>query len=68
MKKVHFVGAGGAGMAPLAALFCCSKLNVSGSDNEENAKISTLRELGAEISVGHRSENLPDDADLLVYS
>ncbi len=68
MKKVHFVGAGGAGMAPLAALFCQSGISVSGSDNEENSKVGMLRELGANISVGHSADNLPDDAGLLVYS
>ena len=68
MKKVHFVGAGGAGMAPLAALFCQSGAVVSGSDNEVNSKVETLRDLGADIVVGHRADNLPDDADLLVYS
>lgn len=68
MKKVHFVGAGGAGMAPLAALFCSSKIAVSGSDNEDNSKVKMLRELGAEIFIGHDEANLPEDADLLVYS
>lgn len=68
MKKVHFVGAGGAGMAPLAALYCCSGITVSGSDSEENSKVKMLRELGAEIFIGHSKDNLPEDADLLVYS
>ena len=68
MKKIHFTGIGGAGMAPLAELALGNGYEVSGSDELDSAKTSHLRELGAKIFIGHRAENLPDDAGLLVYS
>ncbi|MBR7121231.1 MAG: hypothetical protein IKC94_03185 [Lentisphaeria bacterium] len=68
MKKLHFTGIGGAGMAPLAELSLAWNCSVSGSDMEDSAKCRRLRGLGAKIFSGHRAENLPDDADLLIYS
>ena len=68
MKSLHFTGIGGAGMAPLAELSLAKSFRISGSDESDSAKIFHLRTLGAKISIGHRAENLPGDASLLVYS
>ncbi|MBO7329470.1 MAG: hypothetical protein J6W00_11945 [Lentisphaeria bacterium] len=68
MKRIHFTGIGGAGMAPLAELTLAKKCLVSGSDESDSAKILHLKESGAEVYTGHRAENLPDNASLLVYS
>ena len=67
-SKIHFVGIGGAGMAPLAALCLLSGRRVSGSDWEMNQKTSHLAGLGAVISCGHFADAMPDDTELLVYS
>lgn len=67
-KKLHFVGIGGAGMAPLALLACSLGCRVSGSDREANGKTSELRDRGIRVDIGHRADNLPSDAELLVYS
>ena len=67
-KKIHFIGIGGAGMAPQAAICLQWGLQVSGSDREENEKLQELAHNGAKVSVGHRAENLPGDSDLVVYS
>ncbi len=64
MKKLHFTGIGGAGMAPLAELSLAGGFAVSGSDMENSAKCVHLQQLGAEIFIGHKAENLPDDAGL----
>ena len=66
--KLHFTGIGGAGMAPLAELSLARGFRVSGSDESDSPKCRHLAALGAEISIGHRAENLPVDAGLLVYS
>ena len=68
MKKIHFTGIGGAGMAPLAELSLARGFAVSGSDMAESPKCRHLETAGAEVFYGHREDNLPDDADLLVFS
>lgn len=55
-------------MAPLAELSHNCGAAVSGSDADDSPKLRHLRESGIAVSVGHRAENLPDDAQLLVYS
>lgn len=68
MKKLHFIGIGGAGMAPLAKLAMESGAVVSGSDSAVSCKSEALRALGAEIFTGHRAEQIPPDADMVIYS
>lgn len=65
---IHFVGIGGAGMAPLAELLLERGIEVSGSDIEFNAKCSALARSGAQISTGHRAENVADTVTALVYT
>ena len=65
---LHFVGIGGAGMAPLAQLALDSGYTVSGSDREANEKIAALIRRGVRVSIGHAAENLPSETSLLVYS
>ena len=67
-RKLHFVGIGGAGMAPLATIALETGCRVSGSDQRGSAKCDELAAHGARIVIGHRAEALPPDADLLVYS
>ncbi|MCM8535185.1 MAG: D-alanine--D-alanine ligase [Lentisphaeraceae bacterium] len=64
---VHFVGIGGAGMAPLASLLLQKGVNVTGSDLEGSQNTQLLQKAGAEISIGH-SGYIPGKPDLLVYS
>lgn len=64
-RRLHFVGVGGAGMAPLAAWFAARGFAVSGSDRSESANLSWLRDQGIEVHVGHRAENV-EDVDLVV--
>ena len=68
MKKIHFIGIGGAGMAPLAQLALESGVQVSGSDSAVSAKSEHLKALGAAVYAGHRREQLPEDAELVIYS
>lgn len=67
-SSVHFIGIGGAGMAPLAAILLERGVAVSGSDRELNAKTARLATAGAKIFAGHDATHLPDSAELVVYS
>ena len=67
-RQVHFIGIGGAGMAPLAELTLCRGLGVSGSDLSGNSKTSRLAALGAQITIGHNAAAVPADAEMVVYS
>ncbi|MFH1198635.1 MAG: UDP-N-acetylmuramate--L-alanine ligase, partial [Candidatus Omnitrophota bacterium] len=66
-KHYHFIGIGGIGMSGIAHLFLCRGYGASGSDVKDSAILSQLKELGAQIYIGHRSENIKN-ADVVVYS
>ena len=68
INRIHFIGIGGAGTAPLAHIMLQRSCNVSGSDLVLNDKIHKLIKEGACINKGHCEDNLPDDAQLLVFS
>ncbi len=67
IKKIHFVGIGGIGMSGLAEIMLNQGFKVSGSDLARSEITDRLKNLGAEIYIGHSVSNL-DDADVLVYS
>ncbi|HWD62400.1 MAG TPA: UDP-N-acetylmuramate--L-alanine ligase [Humibacter sp.] len=67
ISRAHFVGIGGSGMSGIARLFLQAGVRVSGSDRVENGYTRTLRELGADIHIGHDAANV-DDADTLVVT
>lgn len=67
-EKLHFVGIGGAGMAPLAQLARHLGYEVSGSDREANAKTDELLRRGICVKIGHAADNLPPETELVVYS
>lgn len=66
-KKVHFIGIGGAGMAPLAEILHRRGYEISGSDNNESDTLGRMRALGFKITLGQMAENIKG-ADLIVYT
>ena len=66
-KRVHFIGIGGAGMSGLARIALSHGIKVSGSDAKDSNVIVALTALGANVLVGHKSENVYG-ADLVVFS
>ena len=66
-RRVHFVGIGGTGMAPLATILLQSGTEVSGSDCKDSPTLNKLRQAGARVSLGHSASNL-DQPDLVVVS
>lgn len=51
--RVHLVGIGGAGMSGIARILLAQGVAVSGSDAKESRRVSALRALGADITIGH---------------
>lgn len=66
-KKIHFVGIGGIGMSGIAWLCLKKGYRISGSDIKSSSIIDRLVTDGAEVNIGHRSENVRG-ADIVVYS
>lgn len=64
-RRLHFVGVGGAGMAPLAAWFAARGFAVSGSDRADSPNLAWLRGCGLEVHVGHSPSNV-EEADLVI--
>ncbi|MBT2498454.1 UDP-N-acetylmuramate--L-alanine ligase [Agromyces sp. ISL-38] len=67
LGAVHFVGIGGSGMSGIARLFIGAGHRVTGSDVRDSDNIAALRELGAEIAIGHDAANL-GNADAVVVT
>ena len=67
VKRIHFVGVGGAGMSGIAEVLLNLGYQVSGSDLVESGVLQRLRDLGATIHVGHDADYL-GEADCVVTS
>jgi len=67
VKRVHFVGIGGAGMSGIAEVLVTQGYGVSGSDLAETAATRRLVRLGATIRIGHAADNVAG-ADAVVVS
>lgn len=67
VKRVHFIGIGGAGMSGIAAVFLSLRYPVTGSDLKPSDVTDHLKALGAKITFGHKSANAVG-ADVVVYS
>ena len=67
IKKIHFVGIGGAGMSAIAKVMLALGFEVSGSDISKSETIYKLEQLGATIYIGHDSSNIAG-AEAIVVS
>jgi UDP-N-acetylmuramate--alanine ligase len=65
---VHFMGVGGAGMAPIAELLVKSGGNVSGCDNQLGETAVALRAQGVRLKMGHDASHVADAAALVITS
>lgn len=68
IKKIHFVGIGGAGMSPLAKMMVELGYEVSGSDREDSGIIEKLRQMGAKITLGGQKAENVRGVDAIVVS
>ena len=67
MRRLHFVGIGGAGMNGIAQVMLNLGYEISGSDLAENAATRRLAEQGATIHIGHDPDNVRG-ADAVIIS
>jgi len=71
--RIHLVGIGGTGLAPIAKVLLQMGFQVSGSDREANDRTAALQKLGACVHLGHDVAHLTDKnasqrPDLLLIS
>lgn len=67
VRRIHFVGMGGVGMAGIAEVLLNLGYQVSGSDVRDNAALQRLAALGAVVMLGHGAERVAG-ADVVVVS
>lgn len=67
VKRIHFVGIGGAGMCGIAEMLYHEGYIISGSDLSESNVVKQLRKIGISVQVGHDAKNV-DEADVVVQS
>jgi len=67
MSRYHFIGVGGAGLAPIARFLLEKGHQVSGSDLHESIMTEELKNLGVNISIGHHESNI-ENADVIIRS
>tara|TARA_Y100001001_G_scaffold106351_1_gene104228 strand:+ start:7665 stop:9110 length:1446 start_codon:yes stop_codon:yes gene_type:complete len=67
IRRIHFVGIGGAGMSGIAEVLKNQGYDVSGSDIRDSAVTARLRAMDVDVYIGHRAENT-DQADVVVVS
>lgn len=65
---VHFIGIGGISMSGLAEILLQEHFTISGSDSKESDITVLLEQLGANVIIGQRAENITNDIDLIVYT
>ena len=66
-RRVHVVGAGGAGMGAIASVLRSMGHHVTGSDLKDGAVVERLRAEGIPVTIGHEAANV-GDAELVAIS
>ncbi|WP_417763749.1 UDP-N-acetylmuramate--L-alanine ligase [Shewanella sp.] len=67
VRRIHFVGIGGAGMGGIAEVLLNEGYQISGSDIADNGVTERLRSLGAKVVIGHTAEAVMN-VDVVVVS
>jgi UDP-N-acetylmuramate--alanine ligase len=67
IKRIHFIGIGGVGMCGIAEVLLNQGYQISGSDLRQSSVTQHLINMGAEVFLGHQSENV-DNVDVVVVS
>lgn len=67
-QKIHFVGIAGVGMSALAQMLFREGVRVTGSDNARFPTLDAVEKLGIPVTIGYSAENIPADAELVVYT
>jgi UDP-N-acetylmuramate--alanine ligase len=67
IKRIHFVGIGGAGMCGIAEVLMNQGYEISGSDLSSSVVTERLKAYGAKVFIGH-AESQVTDVDVVVTS
>ncbi len=67
IRRIHFVGIGGAGMCGIAEVLANQGYTVSGSDMKNSSVVERLRRCGVCVAIGHAEANV-ESADVVVVS
>lgn len=67
IRKIHMIGIGGSGMSGIAEVLLNQGYEITGSDLSDSQVISTLRQMGAAVTIGHNAANV-GDAQVVVKS
>jgi UDP-N-acetylmuramate--alanine ligase len=67
VKRIHFVGIGGAGMSGIAEVLANQGFEISGSDLAASATTQRLTDQGIRVAIGHCADNVAR-ADAVVVS
>jgi len=67
VRRVHFMGIGGAGVSGLAELLKAEGLEVSGCDTAASETTERLRALGIDVQIGHSPGHI-EGVDVVGYS
>ena len=67
IRRIHFVGIGGAGMCGIAEVLANQGYEVSGSDLKVSPVVERLRDCGVTVAIGHAQNNV-EGADVVVVS
>jgi UDP-N-acetylmuramate--alanine ligase len=67
IRRIHFIGIGGAGMSGIAEVLINQGYEISGSDIKASSVTERLVKKGARVFIGHREDNIVD-VDVVVNS
>lgn len=67
-NKYHFIGIGGIGVSAIAKMLVLQGKQVTGSDNTTSIITEDLGKLGIKIYIGQRAENIPEGAEVVIYT
>lgn len=67
IRRIHFIGIGGAGMSGIAEVLLNQGYEISGSDLKASSVTERLKDLGARICIGHSADNIAG-VDVVVNS
>ncbi|MCK9578274.1 UDP-N-acetylmuramate--L-alanine ligase [bacterium] len=64
----YFIGIGGIGISALAKFYLEKGEKITGSDAYDSELLETLRRAGANIFIGQKKENLPENCTEVIYT
>ena len=67
IRRIHFIGIGGAGMSGIAEVLINQGYEISGSDLKASTVTERLEKKGAKVFIGHAAENIAG-VDVIVNS